>query len=75
MLLCAPMCFVLQARPVKMLAKVLFYMFLNPPGIVLSLLPAPQQTMLSMDEEEAYVALYGALKSEEDRSEANETED
>ena len=59
----------------KKLAKVLFYMFHNPPGIVLSLLPAPQQTMLSMDEDEAYVALYGHLETGEDGSEANESDD
>ncbi|CAJ1952356.1 unnamed protein product [Cylindrotheca closterium] len=75
MLLCAPLCFILQARPVKILAKVLFYMFHNPPGIVLSLLPAPQQTMLSMDEDEAYVALYGHRETGKEGSEMNESED
>ena len=54
----APMCFILQARPVKMWSKILFYMMMNPPGIVASLLPAPQQAILNFDMEESYAALY-----------------
>ena len=54
----APLCFILQARPVKMWSKILFYMMSNPPGIVLSLLPAPQQAILSFNMEKAYTALY-----------------
>lgn len=60
MLLGAPLCFVLQARPVKMWSKILFYLLADPPGIVLSLLPAPQQAILSMDVDKAYAALYGS---------------
>lgn len=41
----------------------------------MSLLPAPQQAMLSMDEEKEYVALYGRRETEEDESEMNESED
>ena len=33
-------------------------MMSNPPGIVLSLLPAPQQAILSFNMENAYTALY-----------------
>ena len=33
-------------------------MMSNPPGIVLSLLPAPQQAILSFNVEKAYTALY-----------------
>lgn len=38
----------------------------------MSLLPAPQQAMLSMDEEDAFVALYGPRDGEADVSEGNE---
>jgi hypothetical protein len=54
----APLSFLVQARPAKLLFKQLFYILLNPPGIVLSLLPAPQQTMLSIDIDKAYQTLY-----------------
>jgi hypothetical protein len=60
----APLCFILQARPVKMWSKMLFYMMVNPPGIVLSLLPAPQQALLSMDLEKSYAALYSNEEDE-----------
>ena len=33
-------------------------MMVNPPGIVLSLLPAPQQAILSFDAKKAYATLY-----------------
>lgn len=36
----------------------------NPPGIVLSLLPAPQQALLSMDLEKSYAALYSNEEDE-----------
>jgi hypothetical protein len=54
----APLCFVLQARPVKLWSKIAFYMISNPPGIVSSLLPAPQQAILNADIEKSYAALY-----------------
>ncbi|KAL3934777.1 MAG: hypothetical protein SGBAC_009573 [Bacillariaceae sp.] len=75
MLLCAPMCFIVQARPVKVFTKIMFYMVHKPPGIVLSLLPAPQQAMLNMDEEKEYVALYGPRETKEGESEMNDSED
>lgn len=54
----APLCFILQARPVKMWSKTLFYMLSNPPGVISSLLPAPQQAILNADMEKSYAALY-----------------
>jgi hypothetical protein len=65
MLLGAPLCFILQARPVKMYAKILFYMMSDPPGIVKSLLPAPQQALLDMDMKKSYAALYSTEQEEE----------
>lgn len=62
LLLGAPLCFVLQARPVKILLKQSFYAMSNPPGIFLSLLPAPQQAILSFDENLAREELYGTDK-------------
>ena len=61
-LLGAPLCFVLQARPVKILLKQAFYAMANPPGIFLSLLPAPQQAILSFNENDAREELYGVDK-------------
>jgi len=55
----APLSFALQARPVKMWFKVIFYMLSNPPSILLSFLPAPQQAILSVDLKSSCVALYG----------------
>lgn len=59
LLLGAPLCFVLQARPVKIMLKQAFYALANPPGIFLSLLPAPQQAILSFNENDAREELYG----------------
>jgi hypothetical protein len=59
LLLGAPLCFVLQARPVKIMLKQVFYAMAHPPGILLSLLPAPQQAILSFRESESLKALYG----------------
>jgi len=59
MLLCAPMCFILQARPVKIALKQLFYAVGKPPSIILSLLPAPQQAIMSLNYNSALVDLYG----------------
>jgi len=55
----APLSFALQARPVKMWFKIAFYMMSNPPLILLSFLPAPQQAILSVDLRASCVALYG----------------
>lgn len=49
----------LQARPVKIMLKQAFYALANPPGIFLSLLPAPQQAILSFNENDAREELYG----------------
>jgi len=55
----APLSFALQARPVKIWFKIIFYMLSNPPLILLSFLPAPQQAILSVDMRASCVALYG----------------
>lgn len=59
MLLGAPACFIIQARPVKVAIKQLFYTIGKPPGILLSLLPAPQQAIMSCDYDMALKSLYG----------------
>lgn len=61
------MCFVLQARPVKMWSKIAFYMMVNPPGVVSSLLPAPQQAILNADIDKSYAALYRPDAEETDK--------
>lgn len=61
LLLGAPSVFVLQARPVKLWIKQVLYAVLDhPPGIFLSLLPAPQQAILNLDVAEAMRLLYGS---------------
>ena len=65
LLLGAPSVFVLQARPVKLAIKQLLYTILDhPPGIVLSLLPAPQQAILNMNYAESMKLLYGNFSDE-----------
>ena len=60
LLLGAPSVFVLQFRPVKLLLRQMAYAVLDhPPSILLSLLPAPQQTILSLNVNEAIDAIYG----------------
>jgi len=59
MLLGAPSCFIIQARPVKVAIKQLFYTIGEPPGILLSLLPAPQQAIMSCDYDMALKGVYG----------------
>jgi hypothetical protein len=60
LLLGAPSVFVLQARPVKLLLKQVLYTLLDHPyGILLSLLPAPQQAILSLNHAEAMKTIYG----------------
>lgn len=59
MYLGAPLCFVLQARPVKIAMKQLFYTVGKPPAILLSLLPAPQQAIMSLNYDAAMADLYG----------------
>jgi hypothetical protein len=76
LLLGAPSVFILQARPVKMWIKQILYALLeDPPSIVLSLLPAPQQAILSLDRNKAMKTIYGdflqstaadALRAEEE---------
>jgi hypothetical protein len=59
MLLGAPACFISQARPVKVCAKQLFYTIGEPPGLFLSLLAAPQQTIMSCKYDDAMKNVYG----------------
>lgn len=68
----APLCFILQARPVKMWSKILFYMMSNPPGIIASLLAAPQQAILNFDMEKSYAALYATEEEKAAAAAANE---
>jgi hypothetical protein len=83
LLLGAPAVFVLQARPVKLWLKQLLYAFLDqPPGIFLSLLPAPQQAILSLRVGDAMQAVYGPYAGtagssfgEDEQDEVNELGD
>ena len=78
LLLGAPLTFFLQARPVKIWLKQGFYAAAHPPAILLSLLPAPQQVILSFDEAKARQALFGKTKAvahEEKEDDDNEDDD
>lgn len=59
MLCCAPACILLQVRVIKLLLKQVFYTIGEPPGILLSLLPAPQQAIMSCNFENCLKELYG----------------
>lgn len=77
LLLGAPMCFIIQARPVKLWVKEMLYILLgDPPSIILSLLPAPQQACLSLSDEDALRLIYGndapARKVEFEREEVED---
>lgn len=67
LLLSSPLCFFIQTRPVKVAMKQLFYTLGEPPGIFLSLLPAPQQAIMSLDYGGVMKGLYGekVLEGEE----------
>jgi len=55
----APMTFVVQYRPVKLMIKFMFYQyFINPPSFLLSLLPAPYQAILSFNFDDSFDELY-----------------
>lgn len=58
LLLSSPLCFLIQTRPMKVAMKQLFYTMGEPPGILLSLLPAPQQAIMSLDYSKAMRKLY-----------------
>ena len=66
LLLAAPSVLVLQARPVKVFWKQFLYTLIqDPPGIVLSLLPAPQQTIFQLAAwSKALQTLYGPYTTE-----------
>ena len=59
LLLGSPLCFLIQTRPVKVAMKQLFYTIGEPPGILMSLLPAPQQRIMSLDYGKVMRGLYG----------------
>jgi hypothetical protein len=80
LLLSSPLCFLIQTRPVKVAMKQLFYTMGEPPGILLSLLPAPQQAIMSLDYGKSMRELYDekVLQGEEwyeMEKNANEGED
>lgn len=58
LLLSSPLCFLIQTRPMKVAMKQLFYTMGEPPGILLSLLPAPQQAIMSLDYGKSMRELY-----------------
>jgi hypothetical protein len=58
LLLGAPLSVILQARIVKRYWKQAFYACAHPPSILLSLLPAPQQSILKFQYSEVHKVLY-----------------
>ena len=68
----APMSVVIQARPIKILLKQALYACANPPAILLSILPAPQQAILSFSENASQTALYGTTNNDDDDDEEEE---
>jgi hypothetical protein len=58
LLLLSPACFIIQTRPIKLILKQVFYTLGQPPGIILSLLPAPQQAIMSCDYSAVMKKLY-----------------
>lgn len=74
LLLGAPSVFLLQARAVKMwIRQALYAVADHPPPILLSLLPAPQQSILSLDVREAMETIYGDYAVELHRATAKES--
>jgi len=59
------MCFFIQTRPVKVALKQVFYTIGEPPSILLSLLPAPQQAIMSLKYGAVMKGLYGEKVLEE----------
>ena len=62
MLLGAPLSVILQARIVKRYLKQAFYACAHPPSILLSLLPAPQQSILKFQYKDVQKVLYPEKK-------------
>jgi hypothetical protein len=58
LLLGAPLSVILQARIVKRYWKQAFYACAHPPSILLSLLPAPQQSILKFQYDDVQKVLY-----------------
>lgn len=77
------MCFIIQARPVKLFLRELVYILLRgEPSFVISLLPAPQQACLTLTDSEGMRLIYGqdapeegGLSSSEDEMELEGSED
>jgi hypothetical protein len=76
LLLAAPMSLVIQTRPFKIWLKTAFYMLVNPPDVLLTLLPAPQKAILGVSIDDSYAVLYGsaASSSEQDAEDDEEEE-
>lgn len=55
----APLCFLLKLRFIKIYLKQVFYAVGKPPGILLSLLPAPQQAIMAFDMPRSLRDVYG----------------
>lgn len=73
LILGAPLCFLLQARPMKLTIKQLFYFCSQPPGILLSLLPAPQQAILNFVQDVELQAVYGIETKDDEFDEEENT--
>jgi len=76
----APLCFLVQLRPVKIVWKQLFYALGKPPSILLSLLPAPQQVIMGCDADGFMRDIYGVGEgnggtTHEDKGDYREVED
>ncbi|GKY90535.1 hypothetical protein MPSEU_000027200 [Mayamaea pseudoterrestris] len=73
LLLGAPSVVFLQARPVKVwLRRLLYFALTHPPSIFLSLLPAPQQALLSVDVDHDLAVMYGEYIRDTVGGEVNE---
>lgn len=78
LLLGAPLCFIIQARPVKLfMAECMYILLKDPPAFILSLLPAPQQVMLNLSDKECMKLIYGEdeYKAFMDENDAEDDDD
>jgi hypothetical protein len=65
LILAAPLSVLIQTRALKVWIKTAFYMLQHPPLIFLSLLPAPEQVILSCNVDDMYETLYGSAPTRE----------
>ena len=63
LILAAPLSILIQTRLLKVWIKTAFYCLMNPPLILQSLLPAPEQAILSANVETLFEDLYGSDKT------------